>query len=154
MVNDSYLALERMGLDVLHVPAVINFEDVANAIAYLHREEYDAILLVLVSWVEAPLLIATLRPFRTVPMVLWSHTSFMDGTSRVTLGALPAAGVNRESLEEMSFRFRFVYGMPDEQHLANGMLPYVHGSDGRAGSCTFQDRSLRVRFDGYVHRDH
>jgi hypothetical protein len=84
MITDSYLALEHMGLDVLRVPPVINFEDVADAIAYLHREEYDAILLVLVSWVEAPLLIATVRPFRTVPMVLWSHTTFMDGASRVT----------------------------------------------------------------------
>jgi hypothetical protein len=70
MINDSHLALERMGLDVLHVPTVINFEDAAPAIAYLRREEYDVIILVLVSWVEAPILIATLRSFRSVPMVL------------------------------------------------------------------------------------
>src|SRR5260370_34093634 len=101
MIHDSCKELERMGLDVLSVPPVITLENVEPAIAFLRREEYDAIIPVLVSWVEAPLLIATLRPFRTVPLVLWSHTTYMDGESRVTLGALPAAGVIRESLEEM-----------------------------------------------------
>lgn len=128
MIHDSCKELERMGLDVLTVPPVITLENVEPAIAFLRREEFDAIIPVLVSWVEAPLLIATLRPFRTVPLVLWSHTTYMDGESRVTLGALPAAGVIRESLEEMSFRFHFVYGMPGEQQLAQRILPFIHAA--------------------------
>ena len=128
MMNDSYLALERMELDVLRVPIVINFEDAVPATAYLHREEYDAIILDLVSWVEGPIPIATLRPFRSAPMVLWSHTTFMDGTALVTLGALPAAGVIPETLEEMSFCFRFIYGMPGEEHLAIAILPFIRAA--------------------------
>lgn len=128
MIKNSREELEGMGLDVLPVPSVITPDNVEPALAFLRREEYDAIILVLVSWVEAPILIATLRPFRTIPMVLWSHTTFMDGASRVTLGALPAAGVIRETLEEMSFTFRFVYGMPGEPHLANAILPFVRAT--------------------------
>src|SRR5579859_6536528 len=128
MVNDSRVELERMGLDVLLVPTVITLDDVEPAITILRREEYDAIILVLVSWVEAPILIATLRPFRAIPLILWSHTTFMEGTSRVTLGAIAAAGVIRETLEEMSFRFRFVYEMPGEGRLAQAMLTLVRAT--------------------------
>ncbi len=145
MIDDSRLALERMGLDILPAPPVITFEDVEPARAFLHREEYDAIILVLVSWVEAPLLIATLRAFRTTPLVLWSHTTYMDGGSRVTLGALPAAGVIRETLEEMSFRFRFVYGMPDEAKLTSHIVPFM-----RAAAVERELAGARIGLYGYA----
>jgi L-fucose isomerase-like protein len=121
-------ALERMGVDVVRVPPVIVADDVEPARRVLRSETYDAIVPVLISWVEAPLLIATLRPFRTRPLLLWSHTTYMDGDSRITLGALPAAGVIRETLEEMGFRFRFVYGMPGEPGLADRFLPFAQAA--------------------------
>lgn len=128
MTEVSLKELEQMGFDVLAVPSVITLDDVEPASIMLHREAYDAIILVLVSWVEAPLLIATVRALRTIPMVLWSHTTFMEGESRITLGALPAAGVIRETLEEMVFRFHFVYGMPGEAKLPSQVAPFVRAA--------------------------
>ena len=128
MIDDSHKALERMGVEVVATPPVITLDDVEPARALLKQETYDALALVLVSWVEAPLLIATVRPFRDVPMILWSHTTFLQGESRVTLGALPAAGVIRETLEEMNFRFCFVYGMPGEAYLAETLLPFARAA--------------------------
>src|SRR5258706_13594457 len=84
MIHDSHKALEQMGIEVLPAPPVITLDDVEAARAFLKHETFDAIVLVLVSWVEAPLLIATVRPYHDVPMVLWSHTSFMEGASRAT----------------------------------------------------------------------
>ncbi len=121
-------ALAQMGLDVIRVPAVIVPGDVEPALQVLRSEVYDVIVPVLISWVEAPLLVATLRSFRSRPLLLWSHTTYMDGDSRVTLGALPAAGVIRETLEEMGFRFRFVYGMPGEAGLAERLLPFARAA--------------------------
>jgi L-fucose isomerase-like protein len=138
-------ALEQMGMDVVRVPPVIVPSDVEPALRMLRSETYDAIVPVLISWVEAPLLVATLRPLRTRPMLLWSHTTYMDGDSRVTLGALPAAGVIRESLEEMGFRFRFAYGMPGEATLADRILPFA-----RAAATAESLAVARVGLFGYA----
>lgn len=145
MVHNSLTSLEQMDVEVLPAPPVITLDDVEPARAFLHRETYDAIVLVLVSWVEAPLLIATLRPFRDVPVILWSHTTFMEGDNRVTLGALPAAGVIRETLEEMAFRFCFVYGMPGEALLAQTIIPFS-----RAAAAVQRLASARIGLYGYA----
>jgi L-fucose isomerase-like protein len=145
MIHDSHKALEQMGIEVLPAPPVITLDDVEAARAFLKHETFDAIVLVLVSWVEAPLLIATVRPYHDVPMVLWSHTTFMEGASRVTLGALPAAGVIRETLEEMAFRFCFVYGMPNEAHLATTIVPFA-----RAASTVQRLATARIGLYGYA----
>lgn len=145
MVHASQMALQQMGLEVLAAPPVITLDDVEPARSFLQRETYDAVALVLVSWVEAPLLIGTMRPFRNVPMLLWSHTTYMEGHSRVTLGALPAAGVIRETLEEMAFRFRFVYGMPGEAHLAAAIAPFA-----RAAATAQRLASARIGLYGYA----
>ncbi len=127
-VAESVRALAAMGLDVVPATPVIVPADVEPALEALRRGDYDCIVAVLITWVEAPLLVATLRPFRHVPVLLWSHTTYMDGPSRVTLGALPAAGVIRETLEEMDFRFSFVYGMPGEAGLGSRMLPFLRAA--------------------------
>lgn len=145
MAADSRQALERMGLEVAAAGPVIVAQDVGPALEALRRQEYDCIVAVLISWVEAPLLVATLRPFRHVPVLLWSHTTYMDGPSRVTLGALPAAGVIREALEEMAFRFSFAYGMPGEAGLAGRMLPFL-----RAASAERALSRARIGLFGYA----
>jgi len=113
-IAESTAALSSMGMDVIVCPAVIAREDVERAVDVLRRERSDVIIAVLVSWVEPPVLMAVLRPFQHHPVVLWSHTTFVEDGSLVTLGALPAAGVIRETLEEMGFRFAFTYGMPGD----------------------------------------
>jgi L-fucose isomerase-like protein len=141
----SLEALRGMGLEVLAIPPVVVSSDVDAAVQALRAGEYDAIVALLVSWVEAPLLVSTLRPVRSRPMVLWSHTTYMDGDSRVTLGALPAAGVVRETLEEMGFRFSFVYGMPGEAHLAGLLAPVA-----RAAAAANALSRARIGLFGYA----
>ncbi len=144
-IAGSIEALRGMGLDVRPIPPVIVPADVDAAVRALRAGDYDAIVALLVSWVEAPLLVATLRPVCDRPLILWSHTTFMDGDSRVTLGALPAAGVVRETLEEMGFRFGFVYGMPGEAHLAERVLPLA-----RAAAAAGALNHARIGLFGYA----
>jgi L-fucose isomerase-like protein len=127
-INAAYLFVEEQGLDAVRIPAVIVQGDVAPAVQALKAADFDAMIIVLVSWVEAPLLVATIRPFIACPMILWTLTTFMQGTNQVTLGAIPAAGVVRETMEEMGFHFRFVYGMPGEPQLKNRMLPFLQAA--------------------------
>ncbi len=145
MIRDSRESLEGMGLEVLAAPPVITLDDVESSRAFLRQEIYDAIAVVLVSWVEAPLLVATLRPYRDAPMLLWSLTTFMQGGSRVTLGALPAAGVIRETLEELNYRFCFVYGMPGQARLAEEIVPFA-----RAAAAVQRLSTARIGLYGYA----
>jgi L-fucose isomerase-like protein len=126
--QESFSFLETIGLDVVRIPSVIVQADIAPAVQALKTGDYDAIVIVLLSWVEAPLLIATLRQFITCPMLLWTHTTYMEGVSRVTLGGIPAAGVIRETMEEMGFRFLFAYGMPGEAQLAPRIMPFFQAA--------------------------
>lgn len=102
------------GLDVLTTPPVIVEDDVPRTRRLLQESDYDFLVVLLLSWVEAPLLVATLEDRLTnTPIVLWSHSTFEEGGERLTLGPLPAAGVVRQTLEEMGAHFKFIYGQPD-----------------------------------------
>jgi L-fucose isomerase len=105
--------------------------DVARAVEQLRKAEYDTIIALVVSWVEPPLFVATLRPFFDQPILLWSHTIYFEHGIGLTLGALPAAGVLRETLEEMEARFAFVYGMPDEPALMQAVRSFARAAAAR-----------------------
>jgi L-fucose isomerase-like protein len=127
-IDQSAESLRGMGLHVSASPSVIVPEHVPQAVKALRELDYDLIIALLVSWVEAPLFVSTLRQFYGRPLLLWSHTTYMEGDDRVTLGALPAAGVLRETLDEMEAPFRFVYGMPGEPGLRDRILPYARAA--------------------------
>ena len=92
-LEQSKEVLVANGLDLLSIPPVIVEEDVAEARRLLGQADYDLLVVLLLSWVEAPLLVATLEDrLANSPIVLWSHTTFEQDGERLTLGPLPAAG--------------------------------------------------------------
>ena len=113
-IDGSLAFLAECGLQVSATPPVIIPEDVPKALASLRTADFDLLVALLVSWVEAPLFTATLKPFFNRPILLWSHTIYSEDGVGLTLGALPAAGVLRETLEEMGATFWFTYGMPGD----------------------------------------
>ena len=113
-IDHSLDWLAQCGLQVSTAPPVIATEDVPKALGVLRASDFDLLVALLVSWVEAPLFTATLKPFFSQPILLWSHTIYEEDGVGLTLGALPAAGVLRETLEEMGARFWFTYGMPGD----------------------------------------
>ena len=130
-IDASCRALSAAGLNVACAPAVISADDVPPALQRLRQADYDLILALVVSWVEAPLFVATLRPFFGQPLLLWSHTTFSQDGVGLTLGALPAAGVLRQTLEEMEASFEFVYGMPDDSRLMPRILSFARAAAAR-----------------------
>lgn len=144
-IDASCRALAVAGLNVSCAPAVITDDDVPPALHRLRQADYDLILALVVSWVEAPLFVATLRPFLKQPILLWSHTTFTQDGVGLTLGALPAAGVLRETLEEMEAVFEFVYGMPD-----NGALMTRIASFARSAAAVRALAQARVGLLGYA----
>jgi L-fucose isomerase-like protein len=116
-VKESESLVRDLGIDVVSTRPVVVYEDVSRAIEDLRKERIDFILALIVSWVEAPNFTAVLKGFFQLPILLWSHTRFREKDKLLTLGALPAAGVLRETLEEMRAKFKFIYGMPDEDRV-------------------------------------
>ena len=124
-VEKSVDSIRGLGVSVVEARPVISLQDADAAISDLRGEEIDLIVANLVSWVEAPNVIAVLQEFRDKPVLLWSHTMFKRGDELLTLGPLPGAGVIRESLEEMGFRFWFVWGMPWEEEVMSRIRFYA-----------------------------
>ncbi len=144
-IEASLHALQTSGLRVTAAPTVMTPPDVAPVLHMLRATSYDAIIALVVSWVEAPLFVATLRPFFSEPILLWSHTVFFEDEIGLTLGALPAAGVLRETLEEMGARFAFVYGMPGELTLLERICKFT-----RAASARRKLSEARIGLLGYA----
>jgi L-fucose isomerase len=132
-IDRSLQALREAGFAVHATPSVMVPEDVPPTLAQLRAGECDAIVALVVSWVEPPLFVATLRPFFAAgtPIVLWSHTIYHEDGVGLTLGALPAAGVLRETLEEMEAAFAFVYGMPHEPAVMDAIRVFARAAAAR-----------------------
>ncbi|MGQ9622513.1 MAG: hypothetical protein ACUVTO_03570 [Candidatus Caldatribacteriaceae bacterium] len=124
-LNMSEKALQEVGLTVRSVEPVIERDDVARVVRQISCcEEYDVIVALLLSWVGAPNFVSVLQDFFHRPPVLWSHTTFVENGGRFTLGPLPAAGVLRETLEEMGVNFQFVFGHPEEISVRKEIFRY------------------------------
>ena len=144
-ISLSEQALRNSGLDVRMAPDILSQEDVPLAAEYIRTVKFDVIIVLVVSWVEAPWAMAVLRPYLSQPISLWSQTSLMENNVGLSLGALPAAGVLRETLEEMNANFAFMYGMPDDSSLLKEIFQYAHAA------ATFQALSkARIGLLGYV----
>jgi L-fucose isomerase-like protein len=134
------------GLQLLSTPPVIVEDDVARTRRLLQETDYDFLVVLLLSWVEAPLLVATLENRLTnTPIVLWSHTTFEENGERLTLGPLPAAGVVRQTLEEMGAHFKFIYGQPDRPEVFGEARAFALAARARQAL-----RGARIGLFGYV----
>jgi len=62
-INESKKMVSELGINVVITEPVIQEKDVEKAREKIQKEDFDFIIALLVSWVEAPNLIATLRDF-------------------------------------------------------------------------------------------
>ena len=115
--QDSIKTLRSLGLELVTTEPVIVYKDAARALDDIRGKDVDFVVALVLSWLEAPNVIAVLKEFSNKPILLWSHTMFKEKGEWLTLGPMPGAGVLRETLEQMGFKFKFVWGMPDEERV-------------------------------------
>jgi L-fucose isomerase-like protein len=113
--KESVEVVKKLGIDLTTTRIVVTLDDVQQALDELRKTDFDFIVLLLLSWVEAPNVVACLRDYFHKPILFWSHTMFKEKGELLFLGPLAGAGVVRETLEEMGARFKFIYGMPEEE---------------------------------------
>lgn len=123
--KESQKMVSNLGIDVTVTPIVKVWADTGKAAAEIQKQDYDFIIVVILSWLEAPNLVETLQDYFHKPVLLWSHTMFYEGKKKFTLGPMAAAGVIRQTFEELGLNFRFVYGMPDEEKVRQAVSSFA-----------------------------
>lgn len=125
-IEKSREMIGGLGIDLVTTDAVIKEGDVEKATKLIRETEFDFTIPLIVSWVEAPIAVAVLRDFFDKPILLWSHTTYQEGGKIITLGPIPAAGVIRETFEEMGARFKFIYGMPNSNKVREEIKSFAN----------------------------
>ena len=113
--KESVKVLEELGVNLQCSSIVKTRPDAVEATKTLRKGDFDFLIVLILSWLEAPNVIDVVDEFSDRPILLWSHTMFKEGDEWMTLGPMPAAGVIRQTFEELGLNFKFVYGMPEEE---------------------------------------
>jgi len=111
----------------------------------IRNENPDLVVALIVSWIEAPHLIDSLREYFGSPLVLWSHKMIQENGKRQTLGAFVAAGVVRQSLEDFEVPFEFIYGPPDDENVLSEIETIY-----RAAKAVRKLKNARIGLAGYT----
>lgn len=113
--GESAKMLKESGIDLISAPIVKTYQEAQEASKILRKEDFDFLVVIILSWLEVPNVIETVQEFSHKPILLWSHTTFKENNEELTLGPIPAAVVVRQAFEELGLNFKFVYGMPEEE---------------------------------------
>jgi len=144
-IKESEGAVKAADVKLVVSEKVVLYKDAEKALASLKRSDWDFLIALIVSWVEAPNVIAVLKEFSRKPILLWSHTMFKEKGETLTLGAMPGAGVIRETLEQMGFKFKFIWGMPDEEEVRREIRSFA-----RAAHAVNKLSKSKIGLLGYV----
>jgi len=123
-VKASEKTICDLDIELITTNVVKGVKDIEEVVKTIRCADFDFIIALVVSWVEAPHVVGTLSDFFSYPILLWSHTPYKENEEMITLGGIPAAGVIRETLEEMGVRFEFIWGMPDSKNIKNKILSF------------------------------
>jgi L-fucose isomerase-like protein len=112
IIKEQVELSERLlqGLSPVFTDTVFDRNDSKKVFNMLKVHDPDLVVALLISWIEAPHVIDTLRDYFSKPLVLWSHTTFQREGKKLTLGAFVAGGVVKQTLEDFNVPFVFVYG--------------------------------------------
>lgn len=143
--QESVEMLQGLGIGLIQAPRVDTFADAAQAREALRAHDFDFLIVLVLSWLEAPKVLEVVKEFSHRPILLWSHTMFREDGEWRTLGAIPGVGVIRQTFEELGLGFKFAYGMPDEKKVADGTLLFA-----KAAATAHQLRESKIGLLGYA----
>lgn len=148
-IEDSKKFLESSDIDFVSTNNIIMLEDCEEAVAIASRQNYDYIIVLIATWIEAPnmLNILSAADLEGKPILLWSHDNVYDPQEKavISFGAIASAGVMRETFEELEYSFKFVVGNPGNERLAQEI-----GAFDRAATATAKLRNARLGLFGYA----
>jgi len=138
-----------LGADCVCAPAIITLPDCEPAIELAKSEVWDAVIVLIATWIEAPNAMRVLASsgLESTPMLLWAHDNVYDPEEGATIsfGAIAASGVMRETFEEFGYPFKFVVGNPGDETLGTEIWNFC-----KAAHALGMLKSQRLGMIGYA----
>ena len=120
-IEDSKKFLASIGIEFVSTNSIIELKDCPEAVEIAKGDNWDYVIVLIATWIEAPHVcnVLSAADLENKPMFLWSHDNVYDEYEKATIsfGPIAAAGVMRETFEEMDYRFRFAVSNPFEPAL-------------------------------------
>lgn len=119
---DKYLAdakavLGKVDVDYIETSPLSDLDSVAAVREQAGANNYDAVLLYLISWVDTNVVVDLFNGLKNKPCVIWGVDYFMSEGKKTHLGALAALLPMKGALEEMGIGHSCLYGNPDKAGL-------------------------------------
>jgi L-fucose isomerase-like protein len=151
--------LEEAGLELLATDPVSDDpegRDVRRAVQAFSGQEFDLIVACLAGWIPSHAVLGVIDPFRHKPILLWGLSGWMEGGRLLTTADQAGTSALRRPLEEMGFRFKYVYevtGSPPRLEAIRSFARAAHAAaalrQARIGMMGYRDMRLYgTLFDG------
>lgn len=142
-------SLEALDAEIIDAGIVIDdpaYQAADEAVARLNARatEFSSVILCLAGWVPTHAVIRVTDHFRHLPMLLWGLCGWVENGRIVTTAEQAGTTALRPALEELGYRFKFVYNIIGEPEPIDAIDAYV-----RAADAARRLRSARVGTMGY-----
>ena len=120
------------------------YETADAAIAKLQAKPFDALVLCVCGWIPTHAVIRVTDSFRHLPMVLWGLCGWKENGKLITTAEQAGTTALRSTLQELGYRFKFVYNMVDHPMPIESIRSYL-----TAASAASRLRKMRIGTMGY-----
>jgi L-fucose isomerase-like protein len=148
--HDHALAsLNILDSDIIDAGIVIDdkaYVAADSAIQRLLGQDMDCLILCVAGWIPTHAVIRVTDAFRHTPMILWGLCGWYDGTHIVTTADQAGTTAIRPVLEELDYRFKFVYSVMGESEPISEIASF-------AVACQAAARLRKARIGTMGYRD-
>ncbi len=142
-------SLNALGSEITDAGIVIDdkpYVTADKAIQCLVGLDMDCLVLCVAGWIPTHAVIRVTDAFRHTPMILWGLCGWYDGTHIVTTADQAGTAAIRPTLEELGYRFKFVYSVMGEPEPVGEIASY-------AAACHAAARLRKSRIGTMGYRD-
>ncbi|KPJ58994.1 MAG: hypothetical protein AMJ46_12925 [Latescibacteria bacterium DG_63] len=107
--------LERRNIDLVHTDPVGDDpegKEALRACRELAREDFDFLVVCIAGWIPSHTVVRVISEFSHKPLLLWGLAGYVEDGRLVTTADQAGTTAIRKTMEDMGYRFRFVYSCP------------------------------------------
>lgn len=119
LLDESVDEIKKYHVNANVLGPIFTFKDAKNIRIKGVNNNYDFVVLLMITWTEAADMFYLIKDFLNKPVLLWSHTMWKeeDEKKQQHFGAVAGVGVVKKSLKDFGANFKFIYGMPGEKRI-------------------------------------
>ncbi|MCX7804073.1 MAG: hypothetical protein N3A38_02675 [Planctomycetota bacterium] len=147
LCGEARARLEKLGLQLVWTAPVSDDpdgRDVARARRELAADDFDVLVACVSGWIPSHAIIGVVDAFRHKPMILWGLTGWEEGGRWVTTAGQAGTTAIRRTMEEMGYRFKYVFDTMNGGRCEYGILSFA-----RAAQAAGRLRGARIGSMGY-----